>query len=621
MKKILAILLILSTFFINNSLTQKIDEEINLQIIYPTDDATLYITNKPFYIFGNVNLSNAKLKINEVVAQIDDDGAFIAFTPIIKMNENQGKFVFEFSINGTKKIIEKIYNIKIPPKTSPEDSLIIDDDWESIPSQNISLQKGDLVKVEIKATPNANVSFSISGINKNFPMVESEQINYYLHSDAVFGDGFTGIWESTPSGKDTIKGIYNGVIKLQNDLNNAEITVTVSKKNLGTITKKLRGKITTLDNEIPLVVQTKYDPNKIIGRYGPALGYNLFLDEGIKLEVVGKTGNWLKTKLANTDFLYISDTSVNELPAGTNPTNASIFIIRTKDNNSYVDVEFGFSERVPYKIIQHNNPQMIEFIAYNVTSNIDWIFYDKKSEFIKEIKWEQPFEKVLNVKIYLNQKTHWGYSTEYYGNVLKLKINKPAKRYSSFLFWDNQLKDRKIVLDPGHSPDFGAVGPRGTKEKDVNLQITLKLKKLLEDKGAKVFLTHSGEGISLRERKGKVNSFSPEISISIHNNAVPDGVDPIKHNGSSVYYYYPQAKLLAEFIHKNFLNNLGLKDFGLYWDNLYMCRIPESISLLVEPAFMMLPEQEKLLLTDDFQNKIAKSIFDAINKFYEEYAE
>jgi N-acetylmuramoyl-L-alanine amidase len=78
---------------------------------------------------------------------------------------------------------------------------------------------------------------------------------------------------------------------------------------------------------------------------------------------------------------------------------------------------------------------------------------------------------------------------------------------------------------------------------------------------------------------------------------------------------------LAEFIHKNFLNNLGLKDFGLYWDNLYMCRIPESISLLVEPAFMMLPEQEKLLLTDDFQNKIAKSIFDAINKFYEEYAE
>lgn len=614
MKKIIIILLIFSTFFINNSLTQKKTEEINLQIIYPTDNATLYITNKPFYIFGNVNLSNAKLKINGVDAQIDEDGAFIAFTPIIKMNENQGKFIFEFYINENKKIIEKVYNIKTPPKTSPEDFLMIDNDWESIPSQNISLQKGDLLKVEIKATPKSNVSFSISGINKNFPMVENEYINYYLHSDAVFGDGFTGI-------HDTIKGIYSGVLKVEQNLNNAEITITVNKKNLGTIKQKLKGKISTLNDEIPLVVQTKYDPNKIIGRYGPALGYNLFLDEGINLEVTGKIGNWLKTKLANTDFLYIPDTSVNELPAGTNPTDASIFIIRTKDNNNYIDVEFGFSEKVPYKIIQHNNPQMIEFIAYNVTSNIDWIFYDKKSEFIKEIKWEQPFEKVLNVKIYLNQKTHWGYSTEYEGNVLKLKINKPAKRYSSFLFWDNQLKNRKIVLDPGHSPDLGAVGPRGTKEKDVNLQITLKLKKLLENKGAKVFLTHSGEGISLRERKGKVNSFSPEISISIHNNAVPDGVDPIKHNGSSVYYYYPQAKTLAEFIHKNFLNNLGLRDFGFYWDNLYMCRIPESISLLVEPAFMMLPEQEKLLLTDDFQNKIAKSIFDAINKFYEEYAE
>ncbi len=618
----------ISTLLMNSSHTQKMEQsnsnwenQINIQIIYPTNNETLIITNKPFYIFGNVNLLNAKLKINGVEAQIDDDGAFIAFTPIIKMNENQGKFVFELSINGTKKIIEKIYNIKIPPETSPEDSLIIDNDWESIPSQNISLQKGDLLQVEIKATPNANVSFSISGINKNFPMVESEQINYYLHADAIFGDGFIGIWESIPSGKDTIKGIYHGALKIHKDLDNADISVTVSKKNLGTIKKKLSRKITILNDEIPLVVQTKYDPNKIIGRYGPTLGYNLFLDEGIKLEVVGKFGNWLKTKLANTDFLYIPDTSVNELPAGTPPTDASIFIIRTKDNHNYVNVEFGFSEKVPYKIIQHNNPQMIEFIAYNVTSNIDWIFYDKQSEFIKGIKWDQPFEKVLNVKIYLNQKTHWGYSIEYRNNVLNLKINKPAKRNSQFLFWNNQLNNRKIVLDPGHSPDLGAVGPRGTKEKDVNLQITLKLKKMLEDKGAKVNLTHSGEGISLRERKGKVNSFSPEISISIHNNAVPDGVDPIKHNGSSVYYYYPQAKPLAEFIHKNFLNNLGLKNFGFYWDNLYMCRIPESISLLVEPAFMMLPEQEKLLLTDDFQNKIAKSIFDAINKFYEENTE
>jgi len=52
-----------------------------------------------------------------------------------------------------------------------------------------------------------------------------------------------------------------------------------------------------------------------------------------------------------------------------------------------------------------------------------------------------------------------------------------------------------------------------------------------------------------------------------------------------------------------------------------MCRIPESISLLIEPAFMIVPEQEELLLADEFQMKIAKSIFNSLEKFYEEYSQ
>ena len=102
---------------------------------------------------------------------------------------------------------------------------------------------------------------------------------------------------------------------------------------------------------------------------------------------------------------------------------------------------------------------------------------------------------------------------------------------------------------------------------------------------------------------------------------MPQGVDPIMYNGSSVYYYYLQSKPLAEMIHRNFIKNLGLYDLGLYWDNLYMSRIPESISLLVEPAFMIEPHQEKMLLDAGFREKIAKSIFDALNEFFEEYSQ
>lgn len=125
----------------------------------------------------------------------------------------------------------------------------------------------------------------------------------------------------------------------------------------------------------------------------------------------------------------------------------------------------------------------------------------------------------------------------------------------------------------------------------------------------------------LRERRAKVLSFNPDISISIHNNAVPDGVNPLEYNGFSVYYYNENARELAYILHQKMRERLNLPDFGLYWDNLYMCRIPETIAILVEPTFIIHPEQEALLKDREFQLKISKSIKDAIVEFLERVRE
>jgi len=503
--------------------------------------------------------------------------------------------------------------VKSLPKTNSKTTLEIDNSWGVFPSINLIVQLGDYVEVEVKATPGADANFIIEGMKEKFPMRETKIVNKYYWGDAVFGQGFKGL-------NDTVAGIYKGGIRLNKELKNALLKVNIVHKTLGTISATAPGKISVMNNSIPEVVSIKYDPNKVTGRYGSGKGYSLFLDEGIKLEVIGKIGSWYKAKLSNSEVLFIPDTSVEKLPVGTPIPLGSIYIIRTEDSEKSVAISLGLNEKLPYRVTQPNS-STLELLVYNVTSNIDWIFYDRKNDFIKEIKWDQPEEGVLHLNIFLNQKTHWGYSASYEDNLLKLKINKPAKRNSTFLLWGNQLDGRIISIDPGHEPDYGAIGPRKTREKDVNMKISLKLKEMLENAGAKVYLTHSGEGLSLRERKAKVTSFNPEISISIHNNAVPQGVNPIEYNGSSVYYYYSQALPLTKLIHKNLLDNLGLKDFGLYWDNLYMCRIPESISLLIEPAFMIVPEQEELLLTDEFQMKIAKSIFNSLEKFYEEYSQ
>ncbi len=591
--------------------------EFKVNIIYPLANEVLLINGKNIFILGNINLQNASLKVNNTDAIIEEDGAFISYSPVILFEENgsaKGKFVFEASVDNKSYTLEKIYKVKIQyPDLSP-DSLTLDFDYPISPSKNISLQIGDMIDLELRASPRSLVSYSIDGLNETFPMLESSLKKDYILGDAIFGDGFKGLNRE-------LSGIYRSSIRITKPLKDAQITFTLQKSGFPEIKKTASGKITTFDSSLPIVARTIDEPNKIIARYGPDAGYFLFLDGDINLEIVQKIGDNYRVKLGSSNSLFINQNSVSILPQGTPSPHADIQVIRVSETEKNALVEFGFSDRVPYKIIQHSSPQMLEVLFYNVTSSIDYINYFRSSDFVREVTWHQPSDRVLQIKIFLTQKTHWGYTPVYSNSTFSLKINKPAKRNSSFLFWSNQLKGRRIVLDPGHTNDLGAVGPRGIKEKDINLSIARKLRTLLQDAGANVFLTHDGSDLPLRQRKTRVNSFSPEISVSLHNNALPQGVNPLIHNGTSAYYYYPQGKPLAELIYKHLINDLQIRDFGFYWDNLYMCRIPESVSVLVEPLFMSLPEQERLLSDDDFQNKIVKSLFNAIEQFYEEYSE
>ncbi len=595
-------------------------DNFSVNVVYPGPSEKIALMDKPLFLFGTVSPKEAKLKVNGVEAEVDADGAFLVYAPVIVTDEKdgvyfRGKFVFKITSEEREKEVERFVWVRLPSKTSPVDYLGFDNSWRFQPNQNIELQTGENVDVEFKATPGCKGFFNVEGINKDFPLVETSIVNSYDWAEAIFGSGFS-------SKGNTIEGIYKGHFFVNQKLSNAKITVTLIHPKFGRIKQTASGSVSTIDNQMHRVVQIKHDPNLTVGRFGPAKGYKLFLPEGVKLEITGREGEWLRAKLSNSQNIYIPNGSFYNLPLGTPPPKSGIQIIRTKEFEKFSSVQLSFWEKLPFEIIQQNDPQKIEMNVFNVNSNIDFVFYDRKSDFIREIRHSQPIDGVLKVEIYLNQKAHWGYSTFYDGNILNLRINKPAKKNSKFLFWQNQLENRIIAIDPGHSADDGSIGPRGTKEKDVNYQISVKLKEILEDAGATAYLTRGkAEDLPLNQRKAKVNSFNPEVTISIHNNAVPQSVNPLVHNGSSVYYYFPQALPLSKFVHQKFLEKLKLKDFGLYWDNLYMTRITESISILVEPAFMIVPEQEKLLRDEEFQYKIAESIFEGIEKFYEEYAE
>jgi len=107
--------------------------------------------------------------------------------------------------------------------------------------------------------------------------------------------------------------------------------------------------------------------------------------------------------------------------------------------------------------------------------------------------------------------------------------------------------------------------------------------------------------------------------VSIHNNALPDGVNPFTNNGVSTYYYHPHSIELARSIQSEMIKATGLPDHGLFYGNLAVNRPTQYPAVLVECAFMMIPEQEAMLKTDRFRRKVAWAIVNGIAEFLKGY--
>lgn len=196
------------------------------------------------------------------------------------------------------------------------------------------------------------------------------------------------------------------------------------------------------------------------------------------------------------------------------------------------------------------------------------------------------------------------------------------------------VSGKTIVIDAGHGkPDEGAQSSTGTTEAATNLKIALKLQNLLEQSGTTVILTRSDEEAiydldakTLKQKKisdihNRVkigNESSADLFVSIHLNKIPqqqyDGWQTFYKEGSE------QGKKIAVSI-QNSLNDAIQKEnnrVAKTIDNVYIIKHVEIPTTIVECGFLSNPEEEKKLLEDEYQNKLAWGIYNGIiDYFYE----
>ena len=194
------------------------------------------------------------------------------------------------------------------------------------------------------------------------------------------------------------------------------------------------------------------------------------------------------------------------------------------------------------------------------------------------------------------------------------------------------VSGKTVVLDAGHgTPDEGAESSNGTTEAETNLKIALKVQNLLEQSGCTVILTRSDEKAiydldskTLKQKKisdihNRVkigNESQADIFVSIHLNKIPQQ----QYYGWQCFYKEgnEQSEKLAKELQENLNRTIEKenKRIAMKINNVYIVKHVEIPLSIVECGFLSNPEEEKQLLDDNYQNKLAWGIYNGIISYF-----
>jgi N-acetylmuramoyl-L-alanine amidase len=267
--------------------------------------------------------------------------------------------------------------------------------------------------------------------------------------------------------------------------------------------------------------------------------------------------------------------------------------------------------RVPFHVSESDRVVSLEF--YGAVADIDWTRYAPSDTLIRRIDWHQNGD-VVRIDVEL-RRALFGYRTRWDGADLLLDIRRPPA-----IDRRAPLRGRRIAVDPGHPP-AGATGPTGLREAVANLAIALELQRLLQAAGATVIMTRTADvPLDLGPRITLAESGEADALVSIHNNALPDGVNPFTNNGTSVFYNHAASLPLARAVQRALVRNLGLRDLGVGRGDLALVRPTWQPSILTEGLYMIVPEQEAALRSAEGQRRYAQGVLDGLRSWFLEYA-
>jgi N-acetylmuramoyl-L-alanine amidase len=595
-------------------------EPLSITIQYPPEGAAITATDSTF-VFGRVDGSRGDpvaLTVNGAPVPVHQGGGWIAFVPL-----EPDTFAFDVTAESGGRRAESRRTVWVPRSLlEPPTGDTLGYRPETIqPRGPLELYAGDTVQVSVVAAPDMEIRARLGDASVRL-VPELPDVSNAGRLVFDFGELPETHWTaaSPPATGGPWKRFAGDLYLPYSGEEGDSLRLELERPGGETRTEAVAA-IGFLD---PTVIRTAAldddsagtgrTDHRVIARYGPGMGYYLFLPNGTRAATGRRSGDWRELALGpgTRAWAPLAET----FPTAAARPGSRVTVIRSRAADGWSEIVVPTTDRLPFRIVQQLDPVRYTLRVYGAQADVDYVHRAFDDPLLASIVWGQPETGVLEIEVALAADRAWGYRAYWEGSHLVVGFRHPPAALSDRRF-RSPLHGVRVIVDPGHNPDTGAVGPTGLEEREANLGVALELARILESRGADVVLTRAtaDSALGLYDRTNLAIDAGGELFVSIHNNALPDGVNPMQNNGTSVLYYHPQSRELAEAIQAELLPRTGIADRGVWHQNVAVLRMNEMPAVLVESVFMMIPEQEAALRTPEFRRRIAEGVAAGIERY------
>lgn len=577
---------------------------------YPPPNALIEARDSSF-IFGHVGNGRAVLSINGISVSVLPNGSYLAFLPLPR---DTARFALVAALGGDTVRVSHPIRLTSPRPPLSLDGPLVVDSASVLPGRGLLLGGAEMVRVSVRAPANVRAWIELDSVATT---------RHHLVNGAAMPGQRAVVGDTALLVRDSVAPFLGSAEIWATDVAAARL-VSPRRLVVARATDTVRfwlppvdtlastGRLVILGTD-PVAVG---DTDRVVfARPQPDDTYKWFLLPGTRLPLTGRTNEFVRVRLAADLDAWVPAADVRLLDAGTAMPRRVARNVRVVPGSAWSDVVIPMNER-PAHLVTEGDRRLI-LMLYGTRSSSDVTRYVANDSLIRMITWDQEANDRVRYELALSA-APFGYLAFWDAgrSAFVLRVRRAPR-----IDGRSPLRGLTIAVDPGHPP-AGATGPTGYYEGAAVLAVGERMRQLLEQRGATVIMTRTSmTPVPLGDRPIMARRANAHALVSIHLNALPDGVNPFDAHGTETYFLHPHAEPLARAVQARMVARMGLRDNGVYSRTLALARPTWMPAILAEGAYIMIPEQEAALRTPQYQDAYARALVEGLEMFFRGFEE